>query len=380
VRIGGSEADPRFAMLATIRDFAAAKLEASGRLVEVERRHASFFLSLAEAAEPHLRGNPGPWLGRLETEHDNLRAALDRLARGQAVAPGDTSDAPLVEARLAGALWRFWYLAGHLDEGRGRLEHALAVHRDRTSARIKTLIGAAVMAQNAGDPDAASERAAEALELSWSTGDPWSAAYAQFMLANVASSRGEGNAARELFEESVRAFRELGDEHSAMLAARGLAGTLLDAGERDAARALYQDNLRRARAAANARLEASTLGALASIAFDEGRVTDATLLLRESLRLHRELRDRLDSAVDLARAARTLAIGGQPAEAAQLLGLLGAIREELGIRGRLVRGMADGTRASLLRQLPPAELDRLIDDGSRLRLEDAVELALGALG
>ena len=61
------------------------------------------------------------------------------------------------------------------------------------------------------------------------------------------------------------------------------------------------------------------------------------LLLRESLRIHRELGDRLDTAIDLARAARTLAIGGHPNEAAQLLGVLGAIRDELGSRGAACR-------------------------------------------
>ena len=104
------------------------------------------------------------------------------------------------------------------------------------------------------------------------------------------------------------------------------------------------------------------------------------LLLRESLRIHRELGDRLDTAIDLARAARTLAIGGHPNEAAQLLGVLGAIRDELGSRGRSVQTLADVVRASLQRQLPPAELDRRIQEGARVRLDAALELALETLG
>ena len=378
VLLGGSDADPRFRMLATIREFAAAKLQASELQAEAERRHASFFLGVAETAEPDLRGRPGSWLSRLESEHDNVRAALDRLAR-RSDGGAEDRDAAVTEARLAGSLWRFWYLAGHLEEGRARLEHALSIHPDATAARVKVLLGAAVMAQNADDAVAATERALEALELSRSTDDRWSAAYAQFMLANAARARARNDTARAGFEESVRAFRELGDDHSALLAARGLAGTLEAVGELDAARALYQDSLRRARAGDDDRLEASTLGALASMAFDEGRVTDATLLLRESLRLHRELGDRLDSALDLGRAARTLAMGGQPAEAAQLLGMLAAIRGELGLRGRAVEAMADDTRATLRRQLPLEQLDRLIDEGARLRFEAALDLALQAL-
>jgi predicted ATPase/DNA-binding SARP family transcriptional activator len=374
VRLGGSDADPRFGMLETIRKYASARLDASGRRAQLERAHASFLVSLAEAAEPHLRGSPGPWLARLEIEQDNVRAALDRLASNAAGPPDDAG----TEARLAGAMWRFWYLAGHLHEGRARLEHALSTHRDPTPARVKALIGASVMAINTEDAGAASQRALEAMELSRAIGDPWSAAYAEFMLGNAVMTR-DADGARRHLAGSMDALRELGDEHSALLAARSLAGALLDMGDLSQASAQYEDILRRARAGGNGRLEASTLGALATIAFDAGRVTDATLLLRESLRLHRELGDRLDTAVDLARAARTLAMGGRPVESAQVLGAVSAMRAGLGVRGHRVAAMAGETQVRLRRQLPSDALDRNLQEGSRLRAEAAIELALSAL-
>ncbi len=71
----------RFWMLETIREYASELLRESCEAEELERRHAEFFLALAEEAEPNLRwsGSPGDWLDRLEHEHDNLRATLDRL-------------------------------------------------------------------------------------------------------------------------------------------------------------------------------------------------------------------------------------------------------------------------------------------------------------
>jgi tetratricopeptide (TPR) repeat protein len=370
VRVSGTDADPRFGMLETIREYAAARLDTSGLRTDVEERHASYCEALANAAEPHLRGNPGAWIARLEGEHDNLRAALDRRT-GQ----GDTAG----EARLAGALWRFWYLAGHLDEGRRRLEHAVEVHSEATPARAKVLIGAAVMAVNTMDPGVARERAAEAIELCRALDDARGAAYAQFMLGAAFGALGDPGGARSAEEASLRAFRELGDEHSALLVSRNLAGTLESLGDRQGAEALYRDNLRRARAARNGRLEASTLGALAAIAFDEGRVADAMLMLRECLRLHRELSDRLDTSVDLGRAARLLAMSGQPDAAALLLGALSAIRDQVGARGRTVGTLADATSASLRRQLGEDRLVQLVRDGEGLRLGEAIELALEAL-
>jgi len=370
VRVDGTEPEPRFGMLETIRERAARKLDSTGRRPDVERRHAMFFQALAESAEPHLRGNPGVWVARLEREHDNLRAALDRRAT-----TGDSAG----ESRLAGALWRFWYLAGHLVEGRRRLEHALASYGDPSPARAKALIGAAVMAVNTDDPAAARERAEEAIELCRALGDAWGAAYAQFMLGAALSAVNDGLGARSAEEASLRAFRELGDEHSALLVSRNLAGTLEDLGDRAGAVALYQDNLRRARAERNGRLEASTLGALAMIAFDEGRLTDAALMLRESLRLHRELADRLDTAVDLSRAARLLAMSGHPETAARVIALLAVTRDQLGARGRAVAATVDATSAALRRQLSDGIVRQLMREGEALTLDDAVEAALTAL-
>ena len=116
IRVEGTDEAPRFAMLETIREYAAERLEESGEVEELRRRHAAYFLGLAEEAEPNLRGSPGDWLDRLEREHDNFRAALDRL---EASGAGETA------LRLAAALWRFWYLKGHLAEGRQRLEGVL---------------------------------------------------------------------------------------------------------------------------------------------------------------------------------------------------------------------------------------------------------------
>ncbi len=371
VRVSETDADPRFGMLETIREYAAAKLEASGLRPEREGRHAAFCLSLAEAAEPHLRGNPGTWLGRLQAEHDNFRAALDRLA---ALGESET------EARLAGALWRFWYLAGHLSEGRRRLERALEAHAAPTHARARALIGAAVMAVNTEDPGVAKQRAAEGLALHRLLGNAWGAAYCQFMLGSAARGEADDETARALFEQALAAFRALGDDHSALLVSRILAATVEDLGDREAARALYGENLRRAREDRNGRLEASSLGALATIAFDDGRVGDALWMLRESLRLHRELGDRLDTAVDLARAARTLGIAGRPVEAARLVAALSMVADEIGARRGGVSAMSDDTLASLRRQLAEPELHRAWQEGRDLSLDAALDLALEALG
>jgi predicted ATPase len=77
------EGGVRHRMLEPVRQYAREKLEEGGEAEEVRRRHATFFLTLAEEAEPGLRGpEDREWLECLETEHDNMRAALSWTLHG----------------------------------------------------------------------------------------------------------------------------------------------------------------------------------------------------------------------------------------------------------------------------------------------------------
>ncbi|HXF56388.1 MAG TPA: hypothetical protein VNO34_02200 [Actinomycetota bacterium] len=68
--------EDRFWMLETIREYAAARLQASGEAEDLRRGHAEYFLALGEEAEPHLRVDSIEWVDRMDREHDNLRLSL----------------------------------------------------------------------------------------------------------------------------------------------------------------------------------------------------------------------------------------------------------------------------------------------------------------
>ena len=100
--------EPRFALLETIREYALDRLRNGDEWTEAHDRHAAYFLALAQPADADLTGaGQLAWLDRLETEHDNLWAAMYWLA----------GHGPLEQAvHLSQVTWRFWWLRGHAAE------------------------------------------------------------------------------------------------------------------------------------------------------------------------------------------------------------------------------------------------------------------------
>jgi predicted ATPase len=360
----------RFWMLETVREYALERLEASDDADQMWRRHADHFLALAEEAEPYVLEESREWLDRLELEHDNLRAALDRLE-----ASGDGERA----MRLAGAVSLFWSSRGHLAEGRRRLEGALR-GEPPTAARAKALDGAAELAVYGGDPVTAKAYANEALAIHRKLGDAWGAAYSMILLGHVAADEGDPSEAQRLFEASARAFGELGDQHQALWATRLLAWSYDALGDRQRARLLHEENLRRARAAGNLPIVATTLGALASYATDEGRAADAASLAREAISLSQELGDSAGTAIELCRCAGAVALRGEATTAARLLSSSEALREEMGLSERpWLAAENQKTLATIHAQLSEAAFAEAWEEGQKLSLEAAVALAIGAL-
>jgi predicted ATPase/DNA-binding XRE family transcriptional regulator len=200
------DGERRFRMLETVREFGMEQLASHGELNEVSRRHADYFLALAEEGGAALGGAaPGEWVTRLGTEQPNIRAALGWLRDSGESAAG---------LRLAASLGGFWRLRSAITEGRAWLETFLAQEgaRDESSAdRIAALRWAGEIAGLSGDPAAADARLSESLALARERGDKRGIAAALgaigsalFQLVDVASSIAP-------FAEAVDLSRELGD-------------------------------------------------------------------------------------------------------------------------------------------------------------------------
>ena len=192
-------------MLETIREFGAELLVAAGEEEALHQRHTRYFLGLAERAEPWLlTSGQFEWLECLETENDNLRAALASSLESRDL---ETS------MRLASCLWCFWLIYGHVNEGWDHLSTVLAQPgaEDFQLEYAKLKVAAGAVAYFRGDHDRALELCAEGLPLCRAAGARFHSALALALLGGLDYFRGDFDQATSQWEESMALAEELGN-------------------------------------------------------------------------------------------------------------------------------------------------------------------------
>jgi predicted ATPase/DNA-binding SARP family transcriptional activator/DNA-binding CsgD family transcriptional regulator len=401
----------RYRMLEPIRQYAQEKREERGEADEVRRQHASFFLALAEDAEPKLQGPEDvEWLERLETEHDNMRAALSwARERGE----------DEVALRLAGALGWFWESHGHYSEGRRWLEEALA-QDDRASvaARVKALDRLSSLVEGQGDLDRAEALAQEGIKLSEQAGLGGSVA-AMFLrtLGWIAMIRGNYAQMKEVFEESLGLSRDADDKWGIADALLGLGTAINSLDDRERGKELYQEGIRLARelgyAAALARFLLSlgytlllegdyergaalneeavavfrehgykgdfelALDNLGWAALLQGDYDRARPSYQESLTLCKELGDKMIASESLDGLACIAAAEGEAERAARLFGAAEALREAVGHHHMPEDdALREPYMATARSQLDEASWEEAWVEGRAMSMEQAIDHAL----
>ena len=361
----------RFGMLETIREYALERLEASGELERIRRRHFDFFLASAEEAKRDLKRDQRTtmWLARLDLEHDNCRAAL-QWAR--------ELDEPRLELRFAVALNIFWDGRGHWDEGRSRIAGALARDPEAPAElRGHALRSVAMMAYKQGDPDAARTLAQEAAAGCRAAGDTRGLASAIFFLGIVASGERKHREARALYEESKSICEEFGDEFDSHPLLHNLGLLALDRGQHEEASRLLETALALARDNEQERDVANDLCSLGFVALGQSRHEDAQELLEESLRLCVELgwKENLHSC--LLGLASVSAVAEELERAARLLGAAEALADEIHLR---LEPYDESTRVGTAREVDSRlghhRFAACLVEGRSLSFSDAVSLAL----
>jgi predicted ATPase len=364
----------RFWMLETIREFAKERLEASGEAVAARTGHAEHFLAFADEAFPlmqlELAMGGREWTDRLDRDLDNLRAALDHL---------ETFGPPELWLRMAGALPDFWIARGHTVEGLDRITRALDANPGPTAARARALLGGGYLAQVNGDHVQRRHWAEEALVLHRMLGDALGVAQSLWSIGADAVEDRDWEKATDLLTESLRLVREIGDRHFVPWIIRTLAWTAVGRGDLARGRDLYEEGLAAAREIGSRSAEAALLGSLGWMAVLEGRPRDALPIYFRSLTLKREIGDRGEIHIGLAGTALTLAHAGAAGQAVRIVSATMALRDELATGEAWVAREKDDALTLARAQLGEAAFAEAWEEGARLTLDEAIDLALQAL-
>lgn len=357
--------EPRFGMLETIREYAGERLAARPDADDVRRRHGAYYLALAEAAEPELRGpRQVAWLERLDAENDNLRAALDWAAESGELELG---------LRGGAALWRFWQTRSLNGEGRERLERLLGgeapnvapdvraealaaagrmafIVGDFESARCRleeslptlrqagavpwtamTLGILGLIARARGDHASALHLIEESVELARTSRDWWAQSVNLSMFGELLRAQGEFGKARLALEESLRAARECGDVRQVgrLLSLLGLVALAQDDYER--ARHLFEEGLSVQRECRDVWNISRTIANLGLVAREAGDRAEARRRFQEALAMQAESSDRDGIATSLELLAGLAASDGSPRRAIRLFSAARVLRDEVGV-------------------------------------------------
>ena len=369
----------RFRMLDTIREFAAEQLTARGEREEIERRHTAAFVALAESLTSRLSGDDQRrWLGRLERDHDNIRAVLDRAATA-----GDGESA----IRIGFSMWRYWQKRGHLAEARRRLQaiaEAPWSHEDPTlRARLMEALGGVALWQ--ADIPAMGRAYAEALELWESIGDPReiaNALYNDSFRYAVSEMAGERDPERVGFDQMQRA-RDLataaGDERGRANALWGIGNWLYFHNADDRGISQFDEAVGVFRGIGDRTMEAWSHHMLGTAQIRlGGPLEEARGNVETAMRLFHGFGDVAGLTLTLDDFASVAIAAGDLPRAAKLWGAARALSAAGGV------GLADFVdtqfefygRPSTRQAFDPAELDRIAQEGRSMTLDESVAYAL----
>jgi non-specific serine/threonine protein kinase len=367
----------RFRMLTIVRAYARQRLAESGLEHAARDAHLEHFANLAQEAEPHLpTSDRSAWLDRLQSERDNLRAALTWGVDAE----GSVAQA----ARLAVSLSRYWIMRHQLEEARHWLDRLADSESDAITDRLRArlLYHAGSVAATQGDADAAVPRLEAALEAFRRLGDTEGEAWALNDLGMVAIQKNQVDRAEQFYADSLALKRELGHDWDVARSLCNLGDIAWRQGNYDLAEERYRESLAVGESQGQAPdrfLSGVVLSNLGEIAYCRGDY-------RLSERLQREgLADALEAGYEpliplaLAGLGGALTAEGPSSEGVRLLAAAKAARERIGLEldpmnlehfERMVSAARD--------QMPGPDWESEWAKGSALSVDEACALAFGA--
>jgi predicted ATPase/class 3 adenylate cyclase len=411
------EEDPgsgaRFRMLETVREYALEQLEKQAELASVTRVHALYYINkiAVEVGFKLFSSESVTWLDWLESEHDNIRAAL---AWAQ-----ESAEADDLKTMLLFSLSWFWYRRGYMHEGRVWAERFLETKwaAPGTPGRAGALLGSAMLALwqgnaktaiveaeeclalfqrqenerfmpaallelgvvniNMGNDTAAHPLLKEAGSLFLEAGERLFYAVSLVHLGNVALGLGHPLEARQWLEKALPITREVGDQWGVSFALNNLGEVARVLGDYNQARQYYEESESLLRVMGDPGDLARLVHNLGSVAQHEGNFEKARSLYSESLGMFRKFGIKRGIAECLMGLSGIKVEDGQLQQAARLFSAAEAILAESGTQWWPAdRADVERNRAAIQSGLKDGNFQVEYELGQKMPLNQAFAYAL----
>jgi predicted ATPase/transcriptional regulator with XRE-family HTH domain len=362
------EAETRYTMLETIREYARGRLREAGELSKFQQRHFDYFLGFAERSMV-IGPQKSLWLNRLEAEQDNFRACLawslesvERVDRG---------------TYLLGLLADYCFYRGYLTETLEWFDKLLPLALPASRGRAMGFQKAGFLNRVRGNFEKAIHLLEEGLSIAREIGDKERAGFALLDLGNAARDLGKTERVISDFSEALSLFQELGDTRGASISYYQLATSFMQMRELVQARSFWEQGLELSRKINDKSFIAWGLEGLADTAVLEGRAEQARMLHMESLKSKLEVMDKGGLAYSFAGLAQAAALEEEHEYAAVLWGAAEQLRGLLNMpldpsREDIYTSLIPTVRS----QLGEEPFDKAWKKGKALTLNEAIEYAL----
>ena len=362
------DGEPRYRMLATMRQFAQEKLAAGGDGDAVRRRHADYFVAAAECAAIALHGKGvAGALALLDRDFDNLMVAHEWCRA--------SPDCGALALRLAHALELYWLDRGLLARGMQVMTEALR-HPDAQApsrARAQLLLGAARHALLCGDTVAARAWIGEGTDVARTLGAADLESRALALSGSAAQREGDAVGGRRDLDAALAVARRVPDPAVLRAALDDLGEFHRGNGALGEAAAALEESLALARAGDDVAALHLALRDAARLAVERRELERAAVLLREALEHACSSGARFDGENDLEVAGELAGAREDWVQAARFAGAADAAASAMGSARANRDDAITGTYAAAPRAaLGEAAFAAAFADGQRLRLADAL--------
>jgi non-specific serine/threonine protein kinase len=357
----------RYALLETIREFAAERLDQMPEADDIHAAHAAAFLTLVEAdgrLQPGLARKG--WLERVEVEHNNIRAAIGWYREHD----------PPAALRMAAAMAAFWSLRGHHTEGRQRLDELLALVAEPSPPRVSALNGAAWLAIDQGDYVHGTDLLGESIGLGRALGDTVGEAIATAYLGRCTMSSLDTAAGAPDVQRAVALVSQTGDGPATTLVMFYSGIVALLTGQPEAACDVFGRCAAMAAGLGLTQLTGRARQMLGYSLLDLGELAAARDALAEGVPVSMEIGDRWIVQIGLGGFIGLAVKTGRPRMALRLAGAADAFRaaNEFSMPAPMQEIVDHWLGTARARAGPAA--GRLAAEGRRLSPEEAIRLAL----